>query len=203
MRGVHASARRCLPHSPVSKCRPRAAGTGDAHISVSQKLPLAGVVIVSTPQEMALIDARRGVRSPHSATPPVPPPQPRLLRAPRPPIRPPSPRNTHTHIYLQVDMYRKVGVDILGMVENMAYLELPGGGHQHIFGEGGVRRAAEQAGVELLGEVPLDMVRRGGALSALVLVLVLELLVPFAALALRRARAGTGDAPRRRPTSHC
>lgn len=58
-------------------------------------------------------------------------------------------------------MYRKVGVDILGMVENMAFLELPDGSRQHIFGEGGVRRAAEQAGVELLGEVPLDMVRRG------------------------------------------
>lgn len=59
----------------------------------------------------------------------------------------------------QVDMYRKVGVDILGMVENMAYLEGLDGQRQHIFGEGGVRRTAEQAGVELLGEVPLDMVR--------------------------------------------
>ena len=94
-------------------------GTGDAHISISQKLPLAGAVIVSTPQEAALLDARRGV-----------------------------------------DLYRKVGIDILGMVQNMAYLDAGGGARLHLFGDGGVARCAAEEGTELLGEVPIVMARR-------------------------------------------
>lgn len=99
-------------------------GTGDAHISVSQKLPLAGAVVVSTPQELALIDARRGV-----------------------------------------DLYRTVGVPILGMVENMAWLDTDGSlaGRVPLFGSGGVARAAQQAGCELLCEVPLLVRIREGA----------------------------------------
>ena len=94
-------------------------GTGDAHISISQKLPLAGAIIVSTPQEAALLDARRGV-----------------------------------------DLYRKVGIDILGMVQNMAYLDAGGGARLHLFGDGGVARCAAEEGTELLGEVPIVMARR-------------------------------------------
>ena len=94
-------------------------GTGDAHISISQKLPLAGAVIVSTPQEAALLDARRGV-----------------------------------------DLYRKVGIDILGMVQNMAYLDAGGGARLHLFGDGGEARCAAEEGTELLGEVPIVMARR-------------------------------------------
>ena len=98
------------------------AGTGDAHISVSQKLPLSGAVIVSTPQEVALVDARRGV-----------------------------------------DLYRQVGVPILGMVENMSWYDDAAGGRVPLFGAGGVARAARDAGVELLAEVPLLMGIRAGA----------------------------------------
>ena len=90
-------------------------GTGDAQISISQRLPLTGAVIVSTPQEIALADARRGV-----------------------------------------DMYAKVNAPILGFVENMAYFVGPGGERTYVFGKRGVRRTAEESGVELLGEVPLE-----------------------------------------------
>eukprot|EP00891_Asterochloris_glomerata_P007784 jgi/Astpho2/7784/e_gw1.00117.155.1_t len=91
-------------------------GTGDAQLSVSQRLPLSGAVIVSTPQDIALIDARRGV-----------------------------------------NMFRKVNVPILGIVENMSYYQCPSCGHQdHIFGEAGAKQTAAEMGIELLGEVPLQ-----------------------------------------------
>ena len=89
-------------------------GTGDAHISLCQKLPLSGALIVSTPQEMALVDARRGA-----------------------------------------DLFRAVGVPVLGFVQNMAFYQLPGGEKAYLFGQGGVARAAAEAGAELIGEVPL------------------------------------------------
>ena len=88
-------------------------GTGDAHISICQKLPLSGALIVSTPQEVALVDARRGV-----------------------------------------DLFKQVGVSILGMVENMAFFEAHGE-RLYVFGCGGVARAAALAGCQLLAEVPL------------------------------------------------
>jgi len=92
-------------------------GTGDAHISLSQKVQLSGAVIVSTPQDLALIDARRGVA-----------------------------------------MYEKVRVPILGIVENMSHYICPSCGDKaHIFGDGGAQREAEELGVELLGQVPLQM----------------------------------------------
>lgn len=91
-------------------------GTGDAQIGLGQRLPLAGAVIVSTPQDVALLDARRGAQ-----------------------------------------MFRKVHVPLLGLVENMAYYCCPNCGHQdNIFGSGGVAAAAEDLGVPLLGQVPLN-----------------------------------------------
>jgi ATP-binding protein involved in chromosome partitioning len=91
-------------------------GTGDAHLSLAQKLPLSGAVIVSTPQEVALIDARRGA-----------------------------------------DFFRQARVPILGLVENMAWLQVGASPLERmfIFGEGGVARCAEQLGLDLLASVPL------------------------------------------------
>jgi len=90
-------------------------GTGDAQLTMAQRVPLAGAVIVSTPQEVALADVRRGIA-----------------------------------------MFEKTHVPILGLVENMAYFELPTGEKSFIFGQGGVKRTAEQYNVELLGEIPLS-----------------------------------------------
>jgi ATP-binding protein involved in chromosome partitioning len=95
-------------------------GTGDAQLTMSQRVPLAGAVIVSTPQDVALIDARRGVR-----------------------------------------MFEKVGVPVLGLVENMSFYCCPNCGHrEELFGHGGGRREAERLGVEFLGELPLKLVIR-------------------------------------------
>lgn len=92
-------------------------GTGDAQISISQRLPLAGAVIVSTPQDIALIDARRGA-----------------------------------------NMFRKVDVPILGLIENMSYFKCPNCGERsHIFGHGGARATAEEMDMNFLGEVPLNV----------------------------------------------
>ena len=90
-------------------------GTGDAHLSLCQKLPLSGVVLVSTPQEVALVDARRGA-----------------------------------------DFFAHMGIRVLGYVENMAYFVAPNTAERlYLFGRGGVAQQAQQAGVPLLGEVPL------------------------------------------------
>ncbi len=95
-------------------------GTGDAQLTMAQQVPLAGAVIVSTPQDIALIDARKGL-----------------------------------------NMFRKVDVPVLGIVENMSYFLCPRCGERsHIFAHGGARREAERLGVEFLGEVPLDMAIR-------------------------------------------
>jgi ATP-binding protein involved in chromosome partitioning len=95
-------------------------GTGDAQLTMAQRVPLAGAVIVSTPQDLALIDARKGL-----------------------------------------NMFRKVDVPVLGIVENMSYFVCPHcGGRSDIFTHGGARRAAEAMGVDFLGEVPLDMAIR-------------------------------------------
>lgn len=91
-------------------------GTGDAHLTLVQKAPLTGVVIVSTPQEVALADARRGIA-----------------------------------------MFERTEVPILGVVENMSYLEMPGGERMEIFGHGGARKTADEANVPFLGEIPLDI----------------------------------------------
>jgi len=95
-------------------------GTGDAQLTMAQRVPLAGAVIVSTPQDLALLDARKGL-----------------------------------------NMFRKVDVPVLGIVENMSYFLCPHcGGRSDIFNHGGARKAAEAMGVDFLGEVPLDMAIR-------------------------------------------
>jgi ATP-binding protein involved in chromosome partitioning len=95
-------------------------GTGDTQLTMAQRVPLAGAVIVSTPQDIALIDARKGL-----------------------------------------NMFRKVDVPVLGLIENMSYFCCPNCGHRsEIFGHGGARREAERLGMDFLGEIPLDMVIR-------------------------------------------
>jgi len=92
-------------------------GTGDAQLTMAQNVPLAGAVIVSTPQDIALIDARKGL-----------------------------------------NMFRKVDVPVLGIIENMSLYICPNCGHEaHIFGHGGARAEADKLGVDFLGEVPLDI----------------------------------------------
>ena len=92
-------------------------GTGDAQLSMSQQVPLSGAVIVSTPQDIALLDARKGL-----------------------------------------NMFRKVDVPVLGIVENMSLFVCPNCGHEsHIFSHGGAEREAERLGIEFLGGIPLDI----------------------------------------------
>jgi len=91
-------------------------GTGDAQLTLAQQTPLSGAVIVSTPQDLALIDARKGL-----------------------------------------NMFRKVNVPVIGIVENMSYFVCTKCGERHdIFGHGGARDEAMRLGVPFLGEVPLD-----------------------------------------------
>jgi ATP-binding protein involved in chromosome partitioning len=97
-------------------------GTGDVQLTLVQRTPLAGAIIVSTPQEMALADVRRGLA-----------------------------------------MFEKTHAPILGIIENMAYFESADGVRTHIFGQGGARRTAEQAGVPFLGEIPIDVSLRESA----------------------------------------
>lgn len=95
-------------------------GTGDIHLTLAQRVPLSGGVVVSTPQDIALIDARKGL-----------------------------------------EMFKKVAVPILGIVENMSYYCCTACGHREdIFGHGGARAEAEQIGVPFLGEIPLHSLIR-------------------------------------------
>jgi ATP-binding protein involved in chromosome partitioning len=92
-------------------------GTGDIQLSLSQRIPVSGAVIVTTPQDVALLDARKGLQ-----------------------------------------MFRKVEVPVLGVVENMAWHTCSNcGHHEAIFGEGGGARLAAQYGTELLGQLPLEL----------------------------------------------
>jgi ATP-binding protein involved in chromosome partitioning len=92
-------------------------GTGDAQLTMAQQVPLTGAVIVSTPQDIALLDARKGL-----------------------------------------NMFRKVDVPVLGIVENMSVFVCPNCGHEsHVFSHGGAKREAEKLGMDFLGELPLDM----------------------------------------------
>ncbi|MGQ3057996.1 MAG: iron-sulfur cluster carrier protein ApbC [Nevskia sp.] len=92
-------------------------GTGDIQLSLSQRVPVAGSVIVTTPQDIALLDARKGL-----------------------------------------EMFRKVGIPVLGVIENMATHVCTNCGHEEaIFGAGGGERLAAEAGTELLGRMPLDI----------------------------------------------
>jgi ATP-binding protein involved in chromosome partitioning len=91
-------------------------GTGDIQLTLAQKIPVAGAVIVTTPQDVATLDARKGLK-----------------------------------------MFEKVDVAVLGLVENMAVHVCTQCGHaEHVFGEGGGARMAEQYGVPLLGSLPRE-----------------------------------------------
>ena len=91
-------------------------GTGDIQLSLAQSVPVTGSVIVTTPQDVALLDAKRGI-----------------------------------------EMFRKVGIPILGVVENMGLHICSECGHlEHIFGEGGAERIAQDYKVNVLGSLPLD-----------------------------------------------
>jgi ATP-binding protein involved in chromosome partitioning len=91
-------------------------GTGDIQLTLAQKVPVTGAVIVTTPQDIALIDARKGLK-----------------------------------------MFEKVGIPILGIVENMSFHLCPQCGHEsHIFGTGGAEKMSRDYGTELLGQLPLD-----------------------------------------------
>ncbi|MEE2971223.1 MAG: Mrp/NBP35 family ATP-binding protein [Pseudomonadota bacterium] len=95
-------------------------GTGDAQLTMAQRVPLAGAVIVSTPQDLALLDARKGL-----------------------------------------NMFRKVDVPVLGVIENMSYFNCPHCGQRSdIFNHGGAHAAADAMDVDFLGEIPLDMAIR-------------------------------------------
>ena len=97
-------------------------GTGDTQLTLAQKVPVTGAVIVTTPQDIALLDARKGLK-----------------------------------------MFEKVEVPVLGIIENMSIHICSKCGHEeHIFGEGGGERMAEQYDVDLLGALPLDMSIREG-----------------------------------------
>src|SRR5437899_6593618 len=98
-------------------------GTGDIQLTLAQKVPVTGAVIVTTPQDIALIDAKKGFK-----------------------------------------MFEKVGIPILGVVENMSFHVCPKCGHEsHIFGAGGAQKMAREYGTELLGQLPLDEAIRSQA----------------------------------------
>ena len=97
-------------------------GTGDTQLTLAQKVPVTGAVIVTTPQDIALLDARKGLK-----------------------------------------MFEKVEVPVLGVIENMSIHICSECGHEeHIFGAGGGERMADEANVDLLGALPLDMSIRTG-----------------------------------------
>ena len=92
-------------------------GTGDVQLSLAQKTPLTGALVVSTPQDVALIDSRRAI-----------------------------------------NMFDKLKVPVLGLIENMSSYVCPNCGHEaHLFGHGGVAAEAERIGVPFLGELPLSL----------------------------------------------
>ena len=90
-------------------------GTGDTQLTFSQEIKMDGAIIVSTPQEVALLDVKRGIK-----------------------------------------MFDKLGVKILGLVDNMSYFIGDDNKKYKIFGEGGVRKTAEEFNKEFLGEIPID-----------------------------------------------
>ena len=90
-------------------------GTGDTQLTFSQEIKMDGVIIVSTPQEVALLDVKRGIK-----------------------------------------MFDKLNVKILGLVDNMSYFIGDDGKKYNIFGEGGVKKTAEEFNKDFLGEIPLN-----------------------------------------------
>ena len=90
-------------------------GTGDTQLTFSQEIKMDGAIIVSTPQEVALLDVKRGIK-----------------------------------------MFNKLEVKILGLVDNMSFFKADDGKKYHLFGEGGVRKTAEEFNKEFLGEIPIN-----------------------------------------------
>ena len=90
-------------------------GTGDTQLTFSQEIKMDGVIIISTPQEIALQDVKRGIK-----------------------------------------MFDKLKVNIIGLVDNMSYFIADDGKKYAIFGEGGVKKTAEEFQKEFLGEIPID-----------------------------------------------
>ena len=90
-------------------------GTGDTQLTFSQEIKIDGAIIVSTPQEVALLDVKRGIK-----------------------------------------MFDKLGVKILGLVDNMSFFIGDDGKKYKIFGEGGVKKTAEEFKKEFLGEIPIN-----------------------------------------------
>ena len=98
-------------------------GTGDVQLTLVQRVPISGAVIVTTPQDVALADARKGLK-----------------------------------------MFNEVKSPVLGIVENMSWFQCPDcGGRHHIFGEGGGKRLADEAEIELLGQIPIESIVREGS----------------------------------------
>ncbi|XP_020629222.1 iron-sulfur protein NUBPL-like [Orbicella faveolata] len=92
-------------------------GTGDTQLSISQSIPISGAVIVTTPQDIALLDARRGA-----------------------------------------EMFRKVKVPVLGLVQNMSHYVCPQCQHKaYLFGQDGAKDVAKEMDLELLGDIPLHI----------------------------------------------
>jgi ATP-binding protein involved in chromosome partitioning len=92
-------------------------GTGDIQLTLAQKVPVTGAVIVTTPQDIALLDARKGLK-----------------------------------------MFEKVGVPIVGIIENMSTYICPSCGHEeHVFGAGGGQKMCQEYGVDFLGSLPLNL----------------------------------------------
>jgi ATP-binding protein involved in chromosome partitioning len=91
-------------------------GTGDVQLTMAQRVPLTGAIIISTPQDIALIDVRKGI-----------------------------------------EMFKKVHVPIMGLIENMSYHVCANCGHEdHVFGRGGAKEEAEKLGIPFLAEIPLN-----------------------------------------------
>lgn len=98
-------------------------GTGDIQLTLAQKVPVTGAVIVTTPQDIALLDARKGLK-----------------------------------------MFEKVGVPIVGIIENMSTYVCPSCGHEeHVFGTGGGQKMCKEYGVDFLGDLPLNLSIRENA----------------------------------------
>ena len=90
-------------------------GTGDTQLTFSQEIKMDGAIIVSTPQDVALLDVKRGIK-----------------------------------------MFDKLGVKILGLVDNMSYFIGDDSKKYKIFGEGGVRKTSKEFNKEFMGEIPID-----------------------------------------------
>jgi ATP-binding protein involved in chromosome partitioning len=101
-------------------------GTGDTQLTMIQNVPISASIIVTTPQEVALLDARRGV-----------------------------------------EMFRKLDVPVMGVIENMSFMDVPGGQRMYPFGKGGGQKLADELKVPLLGQIPLDpAIAQGGDTGA-------------------------------------